>query len=122
MDCGDVDFLHSHHRIESALSSCAPLPTSSLRLLSRSRRVTDRHRGTTVAKRIPAEITPELVELFRAALPAEEALSYDASHNRRRMTDEQHLAACATLAAFDRAAGVRPWEGGLLEEAPDEQW
>jgi len=44
-----------------------------------------------------------LVELFRRAMPAYEALWYDASHDKCRMTTEQHAAACAVVHEFEKA-------------------
>jgi hypothetical protein len=60
-------------------------------------------------------VDERLVELFEAAVPAFEALWYDATHDRRRMTTAEHVAACAVLHAFNKAAGVMPWEHGPLD-------
>ena len=65
-------------------------------------------------RRRKVTIDEKLVELFRAAVPAHEALWYDATHDRRRMTTAEHLAACAAVHAFNKAADVPPWEHGPL--------
>jgi hypothetical protein len=71
------------------------------------RKPKQRHKKVSVDER--------LVALFRAAVPAAEALHYDASHDKRRMTTAEHVAACAAVHAFNKAAGVMPWEHGPLD-------
>jgi len=66
-------------------------------------------------RRKKLHIDDRLVELFRRAVPASEALHYDASHDKRRMTTAEHVAACAAVHAFNKAAGVMPWEHGPLD-------
>jgi hypothetical protein len=66
-------------------------------------------------RRKKVSVDERLVELFRAAVPASEALQYDASHDKRRMTTAEHAAACAAVHAFNKAAGVMPWEHGPLD-------
>src|SRR5262249_12567441 len=67
-------------------------------------------------------IDEKLIELFKAALPAHEALWYDATHDRRRMTTAEHAAACDACYAFDKAAGVKPWEFGPLHSRASGHW
>src|SRR5262245_60886118 len=53
-------------------------------------------------------VTPELVELFRRALAADQAL--DADRDRRRMTPEQHSEALAAVHEFHKASNHPLWE------------
>ena len=74
-------------------------------------------------RRKKVAIDDRLIELFRAAVPASEALWYDATHNKRRMTDEQHSAACAVLHEFEKAIDCKPWDRGPLDDPePGSHW
>src|SRR5262245_60077869 len=53
-------------------------------------------------------VTPELVELFRRALAADQAL--DSDRDRRRMTPEQHSEALAAVHEFHKASNHPLWE------------
>jgi hypothetical protein len=59
-----------------------------------------------MAKRVRVKITPELVGLFRAAMPAWEAQWREIITSKKVMTDEESRAAHEAVCAFDQAAGV----------------
>jgi hypothetical protein len=59
-------------------------------------------------------VSDELVELFRKAVPAKQAIWRDVCRDRRLLSDEQHLEALNAVHAFDRAAGRMPWEFSAL--------
>ena len=67
-----------------------------------------------MAKRVRVEITPELVSLFKAALPCWERQWMEIITGKQAMTDEESIAAREAVRAFDQAAGVRPWEHSPL--------
>jgi hypothetical protein len=67
-----------------------------------------------MAKRVRVEITPELVELFKAAAPAWEAQWREIITDKQVMTPEESIAAREAVEAFDRAANVMPWEHSPL--------
>ena len=72
--------------------------------------------------RKPVVVDDHLIALFRRALPAQEALWWDVLHVKRRMTNEQHVAASNACHAFEWACGVRPWEAGPLDDEPEDKW
>jgi hypothetical protein len=59
-------------------------------------------------------VTDELVELFRKAIPAEQALWREVVTGKEVMTEEQRSAARAAVYAFDRATDRKPWEHSPL--------
>jgi hypothetical protein len=58
-------------------------------------------------------VTDELVDLFRKAMPAHQAL-FQQIITGKQMSDEKDKAARAACAAFNAAAGVMPWEHSPL--------
>ena len=71
-----------------------------------------------MAKRIPTEFTPELVELFRAAVPALQTLRH-----KRRITAVECERLHNTIHAFEKAVGFKPWmRGGPLEPYAEGHW
>ena len=70
-----------------------------------------------MAKRIPTEVTPELVALFRAAVPALQAL-----RRKRRVSAAECETLHSTIYAFEKAAGVKPWMHGPLEPYAEGHW
>jgi hypothetical protein len=59
-----------------------------------------------------------LIELFRVAMPAEQAL-WTELITGRELPAEQHCAALAAVQAFNRAADVKPWEHSPLSPRTD---
>ena len=60
-----------------------------------------------MAKRVPVDITDVLVALFKAAVPADQAI-WEGITADKVMTMEERIKAHETVAAFDRAANVMP--------------
>jgi hypothetical protein len=61
-----------------------------------------------------AVVDAHLVALFAKAIPAQEAAWWDACHDKRRMTLQQHREVSAAIHAFERAAGIMPWDRSRL--------
>ena len=55
-----------------------------------------------------ALVTPELCELFRKAIPYNQALWRDVVSSRRVLTYEQHVEALDACRAFNMAIGLNP--------------
>ena len=69
-------------------------------------------------RRIPTEFTPELVALFRAAVPALQTL-----RRNRRITAAECESLHVAIHEFERAVGFKPWmRGGPLEEDAEGHW
>jgi hypothetical protein len=70
-----------------------------------------------IQRRRKATVDDKLITLFRAAVPAMQAL-----RRKGRMTAGECEAAHAAIYAFEKAAGVKPWEHGPLEPYAEGHW